>query len=320
VCSNISNVLAERGARVLACDVDPPPSPLQRRWAAYGDCVRYMQLDVTRDDSWSILNDETLTAIIHGAAVTPGRNDPDPPRTARVNLAGTLNGLEYTRRRGRVRFVYIGSSGVYGGTVAKHPLRETRAVRPPDSYCIAKYAGEQYVSLYRASYGVDACTGRIAAPYGPWDRPTWASASQSPIFGLMRAALIGQVCRITDPAAARDWTYVEETAAALIHLATAPRLRHDLYNVSFGRPVSLGRVAEIIAEHIPARFVTEGTTHADASVEPTERRSPVSIDRLRSSGFEPQIPVEVGVPKYLDWLRSEGAFVVHPHEGNRTGP
>ena len=317
VCSNVTNVLAERGTRVLACDIDPPPPPLERRWAGYGDRVAYVQLDVTKDGAWDVLNGDPLTAIIHGAAVTPGRGDPEPPRTARVNLAGTLNGLEYARRRTGLRFVYIGSSGVYGSTVAKRPLSETRAVRPPDSYGIAKYAGEQYVSLYRAAYGVDACTGRIAAPYGPWDRPTWASGSQSPIFGLVRAALRGQVCRLTDPAASRDWTYVEDTAAALIHLATIPRLRHDLYNISSGRPVSLGRVAEIIAEHTGATFVTDAMSHAEVSVAPTERRSPVSIARLRSSGFEPRVSIEAGIVNYLAWLRAEGTFALQgSNEGN----
>jgi nucleoside-diphosphate-sugar epimerase len=310
VCANITNILAARGARVLACDIDPPPPPLKRRWDTYGDRVSYVQLDVAHGKGWSALDGEPLTAIIHGAAVTPGHRDPDPPRTARTNLVGTVHGLEYARQRGGLRFVYIGSSGVYGSTVAERPLRETRVIHPPDSYCIAKFAGEQYVSLYRDMYALDACTGRIAAPYGPWDRPTWASGSQSPIFGLIRAALRGQVCRIVDPEAARDWTYVEDTAGALIHLATLPRVRYDLYNISCGRPISLRRVAEIIGEQVRATFVMDATSSADVSVEASQRRSPVSIVRLRSSGFEAQVPIEVGVVKYLEWLRTEGTFAI----------
>jgi UDP-glucose 4-epimerase len=310
VCANIVNVLASRGARVLACDIVPPPEALRRRWGTFGDRVSFVPLDVTRDDDWHALDGEAVTAVIHGAAVTPGRDDPDPPRTSRVNLMGTVYGLEYVRQRGRLKFVYIGSSGVYGSTVAREPLRETRPINPPDSYCLAKRAGEQYVSLYRATYGVDACTGRIAAPYGPWDRPTWASASQSPIFGLMRAALLRQVCRIVDPEASRDWTYVEDTATALIHLAMTPRLRYDLYNVSCGRPVSLGEIARMITHHVPAAFVSDASAHADTSVAATERRSPLSNARLRSSGFEPEVPIELGVVKYLHWLQGEGAFAL----------
>jgi dTDP-L-rhamnose 4-epimerase len=113
-----------------------------------------------------------------------------------------------------------------------------------------------------------------------------------------------------DPGAARDWTYIEDTAAALIHLARVPRLRHDLYNVSCGRPVSLWGIAQIIARHVPATFVIDEAADAEVSVGPTERRSPLDITRLRSTGFSPRVTVEEGVARYLEWLRGEGVFTI----------
>ena len=311
VCANVVNYLAGQGHTVLACDISPPPEPLREAWTTYGRRVLYVEMDVTLDEGWRLLDATAVDAIIHGAAVTPGGDDPDPLRTARVNLFGTIAGLEYARRRTGARFVNVSSSGVYGATIASRPLRETRAVHPPDSYCLAKYAAEKYVTLYRGMYGVDACSGRVAAPYGPWDRPTWASHGQSPVYYLAAAALGGKACRIIGSEAARDWTYAEDTAAGLGCLALVPEIPYDVFNVSSGQPASLKAIAEITAGLVPgARFVTDQVHAAQSSVGPIERRSPLSIRRLMSIGFKPRVGLQEGVARYIEWLKREGAFTL----------
>jgi UDP-glucose 4-epimerase len=310
VCASLVVHLAQRGHRVLACDIEPPPLELDVAWRQYGEKVEYTAFDVSREESWSILDNARVQSVIHGAAVTPERNDPNPGRTARVNLGGTIAGLEYARRRPGVRFVYVSSSGIYGTIQARDPLRETRRVTPRDSYCLAKHAGEQFVSLYRGSYNVDACSVRLAAPYGPWDRPTAASNQRSPIYRLMIAAVSGRACYIDNPSVSRDWTYIEDVAAGLAHLATLSVLPHDLFNLSTGVPVSLRKIARIVSALVPqAKFSQHFEDNIDI-IRSSEIRSPLDISRLKSTGFTPQIAVNEGIAKYLKWLQGEGAFVI----------
>ncbi|MGQ0569214.1 MAG: NAD-dependent epimerase/dehydratase family protein [Armatimonadota bacterium] len=309
--ANIVLHLANAGHRVIACDLDPPPEPLSRAWSQQSGPVRWIPLDVTEESGWGALDGEPVERIIHGAAVTPGGEDQAPGRTARVNLGGTIAGLDYARRRQCRRFVFISSSGVYGAVRSSKPLLETRVVSPNNSYALAKLCGERFVSLYRERYGLDACAVRLAAPYGPWERPTGARPRMSPVFRLATAALRGQALRVSGLTVARDWTYVEDVAAAIVHLATLSQVPFDLFNLSAGVPVSLAQIVQTVQRLHPAAAIrTSRANTADVVMSRGDSRTPLDISRLRSTGFVATTALEIGLTRYLDWLNHAGRFVL----------
>ncbi|MGH2405375.1 MAG: NAD-dependent epimerase/dehydratase family protein [bacterium] len=310
VCANVVLHLAQRSHHVIACDVAPPPDALRRLWAEQSGSIRWVALDVAAEGGWAALDAEPVERIVHGAAITPGGPDPTPERTARVNFWGTVAGLEYARRRACRRFVFISSSGVYGAARSHRPLRETRALRPENAYALAKRSAEQFVSLYRHRYGLDACSVRLAAPYGPWERPTGVRTRMSPIFRLATAALRGEKIRVSGMQIARDWTYVDDVAAGLTHLMNAPALPFDLFNLSSGKPASLGTIVRTLRRLIPgAAIEAADADHADVGMGPADYRAPLDITRLRAAGFVPRTNLATGLARYLEWLNGIGSFV-----------
>jgi len=307
--ANVVLALARQGHRVVACDVAAPPEALRQAWARQPGHVRWLPLDVTTEGGWAFLDDEPIETIIHGAAITPGPSDETPAQTARVNLWGTVAALEYARRRGCRRFVFVSSSGVYGAVHSAKPLRETRPLRSASSYALTKLCGEQFVSLYRQSYGLDACSVRVAAAYGPWERPTAARTRMSLIHQLAAAALRRQRLLVSGTRVARDWTYVGDVAAGLAHLAVLPTLPFDLFNLSSGRATSLGAIVRTIRRLVPrAAIEVEDTrpSRADLVMGPSEHRAPLDVSRLRSTGFQARTSLASGLRMYLDWLKRSG--------------
>ena len=307
--ANVVLALARQGHRVVACDVAAPPEALRKAWARQPGHVRWLPLDVTTEGGWAFLDDEPIEAIIHGAAVTPGGGDEAPAQTARVNLWGTVAALDYARRRACRRFVFVSSSAVYGEVRTSGSLKETRKVRPASSYALTKLCGEQYVGLYRKVHGLDACSVRLAAVYGPWERPTGARTKMSLIHQLATAAIRRRKMLVSGLRVARDWTYVGDAAAGLAHLTVLPRLPFDLFNLSSGTPVSLATIVRTIRRLVPrAAIVVEDAkpNEADVVLGPSDHRAPLDVARLRSTGFRARTSLQMGLRVYVDWLKRNG--------------
>ena len=268
-------------------------------------------MDVTTADGWAVLDTEPLDAIIHAAAVTPGGFDTAPGRTIRVNLCGTIKALEYARRRMLRRLVSLSSSGVYGPMRSRRALLESSRVSPTTSYGLAKLSAESFVSLYRRAYGLDACSVRLAAPYGPWERPTSVRTRMSMIFRLAVAAVRGESLRVAGAGVARDWTYAADVAAGLAHLATVEALPSDLFNLSSGVRVTLREVVRVVRQVVPeSRIEIVRRGKVDLALTREDGRAALDVSRLRSAGFRAMTPLEEGLRHYVGWLRGLGAFVL----------
>ena len=301
--------LVRCGHGVLAADLTPPPDPLRNAWLQYPGLVRWISLDVTAQEAWAALDEEPVDAIIHGAAVTTGLAE----TIARVNLWGTIAALEYARRRGCRRFVFISSSAVYGNVFSPTPVPETGAVRPVNPYGVSKLSAEHYVSLYRRTHGLDACSVRLAAAHGPWERPTGTRTRMSPFFLLARAALRRQRIRVAGLEVARDWIYAEDVAAGLAHLAELPALPHDVFNLSTGNVVNLGEIVRTLKRLLPeAAIEVSSSGAADVAFEPGDSRPALDASRLRATGFAAATDLETSVSRYLEWLRGADDFLLRP--------
>lgn len=309
--ANVVLHLAQRGHRVIACDRDPPPDPLRQACSRHADLARWVVMDVTKPDAWNALDGEAVEILIHGAALTPGSPDPSPELTTRVNVLGTVAALEHARRHGYRRFVLISSSAVYGDSRLPDPIPEIETPEPPNSYAASKLAAERYVSLYRRSFGLDACSVRLAGVYGPWERPTPARRRMSSIFTLATAVLGHRRVRLAGMSIGRDWIYAPDVAAGLAHLATQPTLSHDLFNLGSGKSTTLEEIVQILQGLVPcAEIEASPVEQADVAYTQGDSRPALDVSRLRAAGFEAATDVETGLRQYLDWLQAEGQAIL----------
>src|SRR5207245_1521042 len=101
-----------------------------------------------------------IEVVYHEAAVpSVARSVADPELSHRTNATATLTMLVAARDAGVRRFIYAGSSSVYGDT-RRLPKREDMEPRPLSPYAVGKLVGEHYLRLCHHLYGLETLTLR----------------------------------------------------------------------------------------------------------------------------------------------------------------
>jgi len=293
------------GHTVVAVDLNPPSQALALYLGEVARDVRFVRADLGVSGSLEAIED-SADAIVHAAVVTstPEVEAREPQRVVAVNLLATLEALRYARRAGTRRFVYLSSSGVYGETDPDVPVAEAAPVQLTSLYTLTKYASEQVVASANGRDQVTSASVRIAAAYGPMERPTGARTTMSVIHALVRAALAARAIRLSGADRARDWTHAADIARAIRLLVEAPSLQHPNYNLSSGVIAPLALVADALARLAPGfswQRAAEGRPDVDGTL--AQRRGPLDIGRIRAVGFAPRFTLEEGLGDTLTWVR-----------------
>ena len=102
----------------------------------------------------------------------------------------------------------------------------------------------------------------------------------------------------------RDFLYVANAVAALLHVAESAPLQGEVYNASDERPITIREVGVAIAGALglEPQIVTTG------AVRPGSSRSWIAdVAKLRALGFQPVLAGEQGLRDYVAWFRADRA-------------
>jgi nucleoside-diphosphate-sugar epimerase len=257
-------------------------------------------LDVTDRDAFLALGDRhELTGIVHLAAA--GLEVPDPVEFLRLNTAGLLNALEAARIWRVRRFAVASSIGVYAGrpeTVWHEELAlpATARLHPIPAF---KKAVETLTTLALGGSDVHPVLLRIGTIWGPLGLP------DSPFIPF--PALIDAVAKGHEPPTlyadeGGDRCYAPDAGRAIALLMTIETLRHQVYNVSSGRPATNRDFAEALRAAVPGTRIDLLPGREDGS---TGDQPSLDISRLTAdTGFAPAYDVDSAVSDYVTWLAS----------------
>ena len=296
---------AGAGHSVVGIDLSPPSRGQVLFLGEVARSVRFVQADLGVSETLEAI-EAPADAIVHAAVVTstPEVEQREPQHVVSVNLLGTLEALRYASRAGAGRFVYVSSSGVYGETDPGVALAESAPVQLTSLYTLTKYASEQVVASANGRQNLTSVSVRIAAPYGPMERPTGARTIMSVIHALVRAAIAGTPVRLSGADRMRDWTHATDIARAIRLLAEAPSLQYACYNLSSGVVAPLALVADTLTRLAPGfswQPIATGRSDVDGTL--TQRRGPLDIQRIRALGFTPRYTLEEGLRDTVTWVR-----------------
>ncbi|MEE8170670.1 MAG: NAD-dependent epimerase/dehydratase family protein, partial [Phycisphaerae bacterium] len=236
--SHLCEALLERGDRVTAYDNFDD---------FYDPAVKRRNLDRCRDNAAFDLIEGDLRdaeaveaalrraepeAIIHLAARAGVRPSiADPLLYQDVNVGGTAVLLEAVRLQAVPKFIFGGSSSVYGNN-EKIPFAESDPVDHPISpYAATKKAGELLCHTYHHLYGTGMTCLRFFTAYGPRQRPDLA------IHKFARLILAGRPIPVYgDGATQRDYTYVADIVEGVLR-AVDRCAGYRIYNLGESQPV-----------------------------------------------------------------------------------
>lgn len=169
-------------------------------------------------------------------------------------------------------------------------------------YALTKVDQERLVLLWGKQTGIPTVALRYSCTYGP--RQSLFNPYTGVIAIFCTRLLNGQPpVMYEDGGQTRDLCFVEDIAQANFLVATTDQLDGLPVNVGSGRGTRVRDLAGIIAQQLGVAI----DPIARGEFRPGEIRSLISdISYIRTIGYEPKVPLEEGIARYIEWIRTQG--------------
>ena len=233
---------------------------LIRDWTPHAEIVQNGSLDqltIVRGDICDqaflerILGEHEIETVMHLAAQTiVGIANRNPVSTFEANIGGTWKLLEACRRSPLVKQIVMASSDKAYGDAEVLPYTERTPLAGMHPYDVSKSCGDLIAQTYANTYSSPVCITRCGNFYGGGDL-NWNRI----IPGTIRSACRGEAPIIrSDGSFIRDYFYVEDGAAAYMHLAeqmaARPELAGEAFNLSTEIQVSVLDVVQKVLQEL----------------------------------------------------------------------
>jgi dTDP-glucose 4,6-dehydratase len=248
-----------------------------------------------------------IDAVLHLAS--PASPNPASPfgypqlpiQTLKAGALGTHNALGVARAYG-ARFLLASTSEIYGDPEV-HPQKEdywghVDPIGPRSVYDEAKRFAEAITMAYHRTHGIDTRIARIFNTYGPRMRRDDGRA----VPNFIGQALAGEPLTVYgDGQQTRSFCYVDELVDGLYRLLLSDV--HDPVNIGNPSEITIRQLAELTIRLTGHRAGLRVLPERRDASDP-QRRQP-DIERARRLlGWEPHIPLEVGLKSTIEDFRT----------------
>lgn len=262
--------------------------------------VTFIESDIL--DFEILLNqlDKEYSAIFHLAAKAGVRPSIENPiGYQEVNVTGTQNLLEISRRKNIKQFVFASSSSVYG--INKNiPWQESDGLLFPISpYASTKISAELMGHVYSHLYNIRFIALRFFTVFGPRQRPDLA------IHSFTKKILNNEPINFFgDGSTKRDYTYVADIVSGVYNALSYDKSNYEVFNLGNHNTVSLKEMVETLESvfekkatinYMPEQMGDVSITYAD-------------IDKAkRLLNYHPKTDFKEGVHQFKKWLLSQSS-------------
>jgi UDP-glucose 4-epimerase len=201
--------------------------------------ARLYAVDIRNEKLEEIFAAEKPDIVNHHAAKASVRESVvKPVLYADVNILGSLNLLELSRKYEVKKFIYISTGGAVYGEPEYLPADEGHPIQPLDPYGVSKASFEHYLSLYRRQHGLPFTVLRYGNVYGPRQDPFGEAGVVAIFTGQM---LQGEQAVVNGSGEQeRDFVYVGDVARA--NLLSLDRGEGGIYNIGTGVGTSINEI------------------------------------------------------------------------------
>jgi dTDP-L-rhamnose 4-epimerase len=333
--SHVADLLVREGWRVRIIDNLEPNTHKRGKPGWMNPDAEFVEGDLRdRGTIENALRD--IDIIFHQAAY--GGYMPEMAKYVHVNSLGTAQMLEIIREKNLpIQKVIVASSqAVYSegaGECSKHGLvfprvrpveqlqhgdwsvrcpicnESTTSVPTPEEapiggetvYGLTKVDQEKLVLLWGKQVGIPTVALRYSCTYGP------RQSIFNPYTGVIAifcTRLLNGLPPVfyEDGEQTRDLSFVEDIARANLLAAKRDALDGLPVNVGSGKAVSVREIAQRVSDALGIKIPPE----INGEFRPGEMRHLISgTERIQAAGYVPQVDLEEGLGRYLDWIRSQ---------------
>ena len=236
----------------------------------------------------------------------------NPPLGLAVNVEGQVNTFEACRYAGVKKLVFSSSIAAYGepegDAVIDESFPANLASYQPGSmlYSCTKLIGEALCKLYSQKYGVDAVALRYATVYG--ERQHYRGVNALYIIQNYDRIMRGERPTLPgDGSEVHDYIHVADVARANV-MAMASDVSGEVFNTVTGVETTVKRIVEILLEITGSDLEPLYADDAGAVKATSSPSLKLSREKAKAMlGWEPEVSVEQGVRRLIDWLKVQPA-------------
>lgn len=224
-----------------------------------------------------------------------------PREFVRTHVEGTVAVLDACRRAGVRRFVFLSSGEVYGSP-GVDLVDEGHPCQPRSPYGACKLAAEHMVRVHAATGALATTILRAFSVYGPGQSPFCVTAE------ILRQAGHGDRVQLADPRAVRDFTHVDDIAAAIVLAVRGDSVPLRVLNLGSGVGISIGELARRVLFACGRAGVVCTSAESDRPASAACGRLVADVRRAEIElGWRPRI----GLAEGLQGLVRESPLVKH---------
>ncbi len=284
---------------------------LVRDWVPQSELARSGKLDHVRVVRGDVRDQEMLErtlgeyeveTVLHLAAqAIVGIANANPISTFETNVAGTWRLLEACRRSPRVKQVVMASSDKAYGDAPTLPYTEDTPLRGKHPYDVSKSCADLIAQSYFYTYKLPVAITRCGNFYGGGDL-NWNRIVPGTIRAIMRNE---QPLIRSDGQYVRDYFYVEDGAAAYMHLAeqlaARPELAGQAFNFSNENQVTVLELVDRIlqAMHSQLQPIVQGQASHEIRL---QHLSAAKAQELLA--WQPLFTLEEGLTRTVSWYKN----------------
>jgi UDP-glucose 4-epimerase len=231
----------------------------------FNEKATYHKIDICQKDKIENIFEGT-DYVFHLAAES--RIQPaiqNPSRAYNVNVIGTLNILELSKKYNIKRIMYSSTSSIYGLT-NRLPTSEDTPVDCLNPYAHSKYLGEELFRQYWKTHQVDSVIFRYFNVFG---ERSPVKGQYAPVVGIFLNQLKNdqELTIVGDGLKKRDFIHVTDIVSANIQAMNyIGSLESKTINVGSGKNINIKEIANLISNkqtHIDPRPGEAENTLAD---------------------------------------------------------
>jgi len=240
-----------------------------------------------------------VDVVFHEAGFVGGPQSVEKPLVANaINIDGTLNLLEASRKSKVECFVLASSAAVYGQQEIV-PIREDAILHPASPYAVSKRATELYAEFYYKTFGLETVCLRYFNVYGPRQAPgPYAAAITSFVDCLMhdkQPAIYG------DGEQTRDFINIRDVVEANM-LAADRKCAGEVVNVATGCQVTINKLLKVLQTVMDKKHIKP--IYADKRQSDIYHSCGDMAKAREMLNLEPRVSIGRGLKEFVEYCKS----------------
>ena len=256
------------------------------------------------------LGEYEVETVIHLAAqAIVGIANRNPLSTFETNIGGTWKLLEACRRSPKVKQIVVASSDKAYGDAPVLPYTEETPLAGKHPYDVSKSCSDLIAQTYANTYGLPVVITRCGNFYGGGDL-NWNRIVPGTVRSVMRDRR--PVIR-SDGSFVRDYFYVEDGAAAYMHLAEQlalkPELAGEAFNLSNETQVTVLELVERVMRLMDSPLAPQVLGEASHEI---KHQSLNAAKARRLLDWEPLFTLDEGLSRTIAWYTNHFQQIAAP--------